>query len=80
MMELRVVAMMLMMMVVVWASDRSAERTNGHHADVAMHADGVGCHAVDDDDLFAMVRNSVRSAPTGSLYQSYKPQSVSMRA
>ena len=32
------------------ARDRSTDRTNCHHADVAMHSDGVGCHVDDDDE------------------------------
>ena len=44
MMELRVVAMMVVMMMV--ARDRSTDRTNCHYADVAMHADGVGCTSI----------------------------------
>ena len=39
-----------MMMMVVVARDRSTERRNGNPVAVAVHVDGVDCHADDDDD------------------------------
>ena len=48
MMEWRVVAIMMTVMVVVM--DRSIGRTDDHHVVVAMHVDGVDCHVDDDYD------------------------------
>ena len=47
MMEWRVVAIMMMMVV---AMGRSIERTNDHHVVAGMHVDGVDCHVDDDHD------------------------------